>query len=77
MREVLHRGKNWYSAMGILFLIVGSVSILEASLVWGLEFVVDFLLSPEVNREKVSTGMIGFGIFLISVGFRKKSYDKV
>ena len=77
MRWDLPRGKNWYSAMGILFLIVGSVSILEASLVWGIEFVVDFILSPEFNREKVSTGMIGFGIFLISVGFRKKSYDKV
>jgi len=76
MRRQLHHGKNWYSAMGILFAVVGTISLVESSLIWSPGFVVDFILSPEINKEKVSTGMVCFGLFLIAVGFKRKSYDQ-
>jgi len=35
------------------------------------EFVQDFLLNGEITNEKVSVAMLGFGIFMIALGFRK------
>ncbi len=75
MRRELSRAKNWYSAMGILFIVVGSVTIIETSLIWGFGFAIDFILSPEINREKVSTGMICFGLFMVFLGFRRSHYE--
>ena len=40
-------------------------------LIWGPEFMTDFLLNSEITNEKVSVGMIGFGLFMIALGFRK------
>jgi len=40
-------------------------------LIWGIDFVEDFLVNGEFTNEKISVAMIGFGIFMIALGFRK------
>lgn len=67
------RGRNWYSAMGILFIVVGAIVIVQNLLIWGPEFVFDFLLSPEITNEKISFGMFAFGGFMILMGFKRKN----
>jgi len=37
--------------------------------------VIQFLLNSEITNEKISMGMIAFGVFLIAMGFRK-GYDQ-
>ena len=67
------RGRNWYSAMGILFIVIGAIVVVRNILIWSPEFVLDFLLNSELTNEKVSVGMFVFGGILILVGFRKKN----
>jgi len=66
------RGRNWYSAMGVLFVVVGAIVIVQNLIIWSPEFVVDFMFNGEITNEKVSLGMFAFGGFLIILGFRKK-----
>lgn len=66
------RGRNWYSAMGVLFVVVGAIVIVQNLLIWGPEFVLDFMTNAEVTNEKVSLGMFAFGGFMILLGFKKK-----
>jgi exoribonuclease II len=40
-------------------------------LIWGVDFVEEFLFNAEITNEKVSMTMLGFGIFMIALGFRK------
>ena len=67
------RGRNWYSAIGILFIVVGAIVVVRNVLIWSPEFVLDFLLNSEITNEKVSLGMFVFGGILLLVGFRKKN----
>ena len=60
--EFRRRGKNWFTAMGVLFILIH----------WGPEFVLDFFLNSEITNEKISIGMLVFGGFMIILGFRKK-----
>jgi hypothetical protein len=66
------RGRNWYSAMGILFIVIGVIVIIRNVLIWSPEFVLDFLLNSEITNEKISVGMFVFGGILLFLGFRKK-----
>ena len=70
--EFHRRGKNWFTAMGVLFIIMGSIVIARNLIIWGPEFVLDFLLNSEITNEKISFGMFAFGGFMIILGFRKK-----
>ena len=73
MSEEYHpRGRNWFSAMGVLFIIMGLIVITRNLIIWGPEFVLDFFLNNEITNEKISVGMLLFGGFLIFLGFRKK-----
>lgn len=65
------RGRNWYSAMGVLFVVVGAIVMVQNLLIWN-EFVLDFILNSEITNEKISLGMFAFGGFMILLGFRKK-----
>jgi hypothetical protein len=67
------RGRNWYSAMGILFIVIGAVVMIRNVLIWSPDFVLDFLLNSEITNEKISVGMFVFGGFLLFWGFRKKN----
>ena len=69
--EYYRRGRNWYTAIGALFLIMAGIVLVRQVILWGPEFVEDFIVNSEFTNEKVSIGMIGFGIFMILVGFRK------
>ncbi|MBM3906334.1 MAG: hypothetical protein FJ354_06650 [Thaumarchaeota archaeon] len=66
------RGRNWYSAMGVLFVVVGAITLVQNLIVWGPEFIVDFMFNGEITNEKVTLGMFAFGGFLIILGFKKK-----
>ena len=63
--------RNWYSSMGVLFIIMAVIVLGRNLIIWGPGFVLDFLISSEITNEKVSLGMIVFGSFLIIVGFKK------
>jgi preprotein translocase subunit SecF len=69
--EYYRRGKNWFTVIGILFCIMGGTVLIQQLLIWGIEFVGDFLFNAEFTNEKVSVAMICFGIFMIALGFRK------
>jgi len=69
--EYYRRGRNWFSAIGVLFCVMAGIVLVRQLLIWGPEFVEEFLLNGEITNEKVSFAMLGFGIFMIALGFRK------
>ena len=69
--EYYRRGRNWFTAIGVLFCVMGGIVLIQQLLIWGIDFVQDFLFNAEFTNEKVSVAMIGFGIFMIALGFRK------
>ena len=69
--EYPRRGKNWFTAMGVLFIVMALIVLIRNLLIWGPEFVFDFFLSAEVTNEKISAGMLVVGILMIFLGFRK------
>ena len=70
-REYHRRGKNWFTAIGLMFCCMATIVLIQQLLIWGPEFVSDFLINQEVTNEKVSIGILGFGIFMVALGFRK------
>ena len=68
--EYYRRGRNWYTAIGTLFVIMAGIVLVRQLILWEPEFVVEFLFDSAVTNEKVSFGMIGFGVFMILWGFR-------
>ena len=70
--EIRRRGRNWFTAMGVLFILMALIVITRNLLIWGPEFVLDFFLSADVTNEKISLGMLVFGSIMIIFGFRKK-----
>lgn len=70
------RRKNWFTAMGMLFIIVASIAIIRDLLIWGPEFTADFFTSSDITSEKISIGMFGIAGFLITLGLRGESYEE-
>ena len=69
--EYYRRGRNWFSAIGVLFCVMAGIVLIQQLLIWGPEFVVEFLVNGDITNEKISVAMLGFGIFMILLGFRK------
>jgi hypothetical protein len=69
--EYNRRGRNWFSAMGVLFSVMAGIVLVRQLFIWGPEFVEEFLFNGEITNEKVSMAMLVFGIFMIVLGFRK------
>ena len=69
--EVRRRGRNWFTAMGVLFIVMALIVITRNLLIWGPEFVLDFFLNDDITNEKISAGMLVFGGIMIILGFRK------
>ena len=69
--EYYRRGKNWFTAIGVLFCVMGGIVLIQQLLIWGIDFVEEFLFNAEFTNEKVSVAMLCFGIFMIALGFRK------
>ena len=74
--EYYRRGRNWYTAMGTLFIIMAGIVIVRQMLIWGPEFVTDFLLNNEVTNEKVSVGMLGVGAVMIMFGLKRHAQSR-
>lgn len=68
--------KNWFTAMGILFIVVAAIPIIRDLLIFGPDFVSDFFTSQDITSEKVSTAMFGIGGFLIILGLRGENYER-
>ena len=71
--EYTRRGRNWLTAMGILFLVVAAVTLIRDIIIWSPDFVFQFFFDSEINAQKVSLGAITFGAFMIVLGFAKKN----
>lgn len=69
--EYYRRGKNWFTAIGVLFCVMAGIVIIQQLLIWGIDFFEEFLFNAEITNEKVSMAMLGFGLFMIALGFRK------
>ena len=67
------RGRNWFTAMGILFIVMAVIVLVRNMILWSPEFALDFLLGPDITNEKVSLGMIIFGCILIGWGYKKQN----
>ena len=76
MGSKYRRGRNWFTAMGILFIVMAAIILVRNLLIWGPEFVLDFLKSSEITNEKISMTMIGFGGLLIFLGFKRGMDEK-
>ena len=69
--EYYRRGRNWFTAMGVLFCVMAGIVLIQQLLIIGPEFVLDFLVNDEITNEKISMAMMGFGVFMIAMGFRR------
>jgi len=72
-QEYPRRGRNWLTAMGVLFLVVAMVTLVRDIIIWSPDFVIEFFFNSEINAQKVSLGAIAFGVFMIALGFGKKN----
>ena len=72
-REYSRRGRNWFTAMGVLFIVMALIVLVRNMILWSPEFALDFLLGPDITNEKVSLGMIIFGCIMIGLGDRKQN----
>ena len=71
--EYPRRGRNWLTAMGVLFLVVATVTLVRDIIIWSPDFVVEFFFNSEINAQKISLGAIVFGVSMIALGFGKKN----
>ena len=70
-REYPRRGRNWFTAMGVLFIVMAAIVLVRNMILWSPEFALDFLLGPDITNEKISLGMIIFGLIMIGWGYKK------
>tara|TARA_Y100000780_G_scaffold149778_1_gene134934 strand:+ start:44 stop:295 length:252 start_codon:yes stop_codon:yes gene_type:complete len=71
--EYTRRGRNWFTAMGVLFLVVATVTLVRDIIIWSPDFVFEFFFDSEINAQKVSLGAIAFGALMVTLGFGKKN----
>ena len=69
--EYTRRGRNWKTAMGVLFLVVAIVTLVRDIIIWSPDFVVEFFFNSDINAQKISLGSIAFGMFMITWGYKK------
>ena len=53
--EYPRRGRNWLTAMGVLFLVVATVTLVRDIIIWSPDFVVEFFFNSEINAQKSFT----------------------
>lgn len=64
----MNRGRNWFTAMGAMFLIMAGIVLARQVFLVGPEFVADYMVNAEVTNEKVSLGMAAFGGAMVARG---------
>jgi len=65
------RGRNPTTAVGVLFIVIGTISLVRQLIIWTEDFVIEFLLNSDITSEKVSVATIGVGVFIVLLGLRK------
>ncbi len=70
--EYYRRGRNWFTAMGVMFILVALVTLVRQIIVWTPDFVIEFLLNYDITSEKVAVATICFGLIFLILGFGKK-----
>jgi len=70
--EYYRRGRNWLTAMGVMFIVVALVALLRQIIIWTPDFVIEFLLNDEITSEKVAVATICIGLIFVILGFGKK-----
>lgn len=73
MPEHSRRGRNWHTAMGLLFIVSAAIVIVRQLVLVGPEFFYDYVVSNEITNEKISLGMAAFGAALVAYGLRSGS----
>jgi len=69
--EYTRRGRNWKTAMGVLFLVVATVTLVRDIIIWSPDFAVEFFFNSDVNAQKISRGSIAFVMFMIAWGYKE------
>lgn len=80
------RGRNWMSAMGVLFLVTAAIVLVRNFILLNLDHsagvigdpILQFLdnfVNSKITNEKFAVAMIGAGGFLLYWGFFKKKED--
>src|ERR671922_2213946 len=73
------RGRNWMSAMGILFIVMAIIIALRnlyfVSTYYSLGFYIDNYTNGQINNEKFVIAMILAGSILLYWGYYKKKED--
>jgi hypothetical protein len=64
--------KNVFTAFAVLFFLSAIIIPIQNLIVWGPDFVMDFYISSEITAEKLSIGVIGLGLFMLFLGYKKK-----
>ena len=71
--EYPRRGRNWLTAMGVLFLVIATVTLVRDLIIWSPDFVVEFFFNSEINAQKISLGAIAFGASMICLLYTSPS----
>ena len=50
--EYHRRGRNWFTAIGLMFCVMATIVLIQQLLIWGPEFVEDFLLMKKLQMKK-------------------------
>ncbi len=80
------RGRNWMSAMGILFLVSAGIVLIRNLVLFYIDhsaglvgdpaqLFLDNFVNGQITNEKFSIAMISAGCFLLYWGFFKKKED--
>ena len=64
--------KNVFSAFAVLLFLSAAIIPIQNLVVWGPDFVMEFYMSGDITAEKVSVGVIGLGLFMLYLAYKKK-----
>lgn len=73
------RGRNWMSAMGILFIVSAAIIAIRNLVFYSIEYSIGFFfdnfVNAEITNEKFVIAMLAIGGSLLYWGFFKKKED--
>ena len=70
------RGRNPTTAFGVLFIVIGAITLVRQLILWSPDFVIQFLLNEEITSEKISVITKGIGTAIVALGFRKNEQKR-
>ena len=50
--EYYRRGRNWFTAIGVLFCVMGGIVLIQQLLIWGIDFVEIFCLMVKLPTKR-------------------------